>query len=52
MIFMQIFFNQDVDYPVILLFNQFAYEIVEEGVAEVCADCDFVGLYENVIVVE
>jgi len=33
-----------VDYSEILLFNQFAYEIVDEGVAEFGTDCDFVGL--------
>ena len=44
--------DKDVDFSAISFFNHLAYEFVEEGVAEVRAYCDFVGLDEDIVVVE
>ena len=39
-------------YSATSFFNQFAYEIIKEGVAEVIANGDFVGLDEYVVVIK
>ena len=44
--------DKDVDFSAISFFNHLAYKFIEEGVAEVDADCNFVGLDVDVVVVE